>query len=259
MNAPILLTVMLCFSNLIHAHSNHQGIDFSNQLPEDSVYSVYNWECENEIGSIQQSTMERMVQGNALIDFEIQRPFYNHSFKLTSGASLKTVRMNNSMANYNDTSEHQFTVNGHSPIFSFTHEMAVDSTFGFSYTLGYSNSNILFDNEYYGTREFFISVNPHVFISRSYNFETFCRLKIGVSYSDNRLSENPSEMLKRIYVTGFQMFTGVAFGVNYLFSDQLALSAELSLWSPETLNLGISYRLFDLRKRNAPDFMRLAY
>jgi len=244
----ILLTAILFITGVTVAQTDVMQINSTDGFP-----------IMNNVDSMPKMVRDRISLDNALIDFEHQRPFYNHAFIFTSGASINTMRMNNSMSNYNDTSEHQFTVNGHSPIFSFTYEMAVDSTFGLSYTIGYSNSNILFDNKYYGTRQFFLSVNPQVFISRSYNFETYFRLKIGVAYLDNRLSENPSEILKRVYQTGFHMFTGIAFGVNYLVSDHLALSAALSLWSPETVNFGISYRFFHVRDKKTPDFMSSNY
>mgnify|MGYP001575836733 CR=1 FL=1 len=169
--------------------------------------------------------------------------------------------MDRSMSIYNDTSEHQFAINGHSPIMTFTHEMALDSSFGLSYTLGFSNSDIYFDNKYFGTKLFFVSINPQLFLTRRYNFEYYIKLRIGVSYYDNRLDQIPSAILRRIYPTKFQVFTGFTIaGINYLISDHFALNAELSIWSPETLNFGLSYRFMDQKKiKRGPEIRKSIY
>src|SRR5690606_31992172 len=73
--------------------------------------------------------MQSTLISSALIELFPQRPFYNRSFKFNSGTSVNTYRLTNSMLSYNDTSDHKFTVNGHTPVFSFTHQFALDSTF----------------------------------------------------------------------------------------------------------------------------------
>ncbi|MBI3133410.1 MAG: hypothetical protein HYZ14_01935 [Bacteroidetes bacterium] len=198
-------------------------------------------------------------------DFEITpapcRPFYNHSFKFSAGYSLNTLRLDNSMRVYNDTSEHVFRIENHSPLFSVGHTIALDSTFSLGYTLAYANSEIYFDNQYYGSQFFYVSLNPQVHILRTYNFEYYVKLKIGLSYDYNHLRDMvPSERLQNQYPTGFHMFTGFTFaGVNYLINDHLALNAEFSIWSPETANVGLSYRFFKQRQKTPAMDMQFAY
>jgi len=180
-------------------------------------------------------------------DFDLgivpRRPFYNHSFKFSTGYSLNTLRLDNSMRDYNDTSEHAFSVIGHSPLFSLSYSHAIDSTFTLGYTFAYANSEIYFDNKPYGSQFFYFSFNPQLHIIRNYHFEYYIKLKVGFEYDQNNLCEVPSQRIQNQYPTGFHMFTGFTFaGINYLISDNLALNAEFSIWSPETANVGLSYR-----------------
>lgn len=189
-----------------------------------------------------------------------QRAFYNHSFRFSTGYSLNTARLDASMQHYNDTSEHKFVVKNHTPIFSLSHSIALDSCFTLGYTLAYANSEIYFDNSYYGSQFFYLSLNPQLHIYRSFNFEYYVKLKIGVSYEQNQLDMVPSERIQNIYPTGFHMFTGFTFaGVNYLINDNLALNAELSIWSPESVNVGLSYRFFKKRQKYPELTMKYAY
>jgi hypothetical protein len=191
------------------------------------------------------SILHERISESALIDLYPQRPFYNRSLKFNSGMSVRTYAISNMMQQYSDTSEHQFQVNGHSPIFSFSQGFAIDSTFSISYTLGYSQSDILFDNSYYGTKRYSLAVHPQVNLFRSYNWEYYMQLNVGLIYYDNNLDEVPSEVLQRIFPTGLKMFTGVTVvGINYFLGDHLAMNTELSIWGPETLNFGLSYRFF---------------
>lgn len=176
------------------------------------------------------------------------RPFYNHSFRFATGYSLNTARLHNSMQHYSDTSEHNFTVKGYTPIFSLGHTIALDSTFSLGYNLAYAKSEIYFDNKYYGSQFFYLSINPQLHVFRTYNFEYYVKLNIGLSYEQNGLDMVPSERIRNIYPTGFHMFTGFTFaGINYMINDNLALNAECAVWSPETINVGLSYRFFKKR------------
>jgi len=259
MTRSILLLFVLCFATIsVSAHED--SLYLSSQTVNSEDLPVEHFPGNADLDTISVILANQIDIHNPVFDFVKLRPFYNQSFKYTAGMSLKTTRLDNSMANYNDTSEHHFTVNSHSPIFSFTHEMMIDSTFGLSYSLGYSSSNIYFDNQYYGSKQYFISLNPQLFVHRSYNFEYYVKLKIGLLYEDNRLDENPSEILRRIYPTKFHMFTGVTIaGINYLISDHLAMTAELSIWSAETINFGISYRFLTKQKEKMPELYKIAY
>lgn len=189
-----------------------------------------------------------------------QRAFYNHSFRFGTGYSLNTARLDASMKHYSDTSEHNFVVKNHTPIFSLSHTIALDSCFTLGYTLAYANSEIYFDNSYYGSQFFYLSLNPQLHVWRSFNFEYYVKLKVGVSYEKNELAMVPSERIQNIYPTGFHMFTGFTFaGINYLINDNLALNAELSIWSPESVNVGISYRFFKKRPNYTDVNMKYAY
>lgn len=188
------------------------------------------------------------------------RPFYNHSFRFGTSYSINTLRLDNSMRYYSDTSEHNFNIVNHTPIFNFGHTIALDSTFSLGYSMGYSKSEIYFDNQYYGSQFFYFSLNPQLHLFRSFNFEYYVKLNIGVSYEQNGLDLVPSERIRNLYPTGFHMFTGFTFaGINYLINDNLALNAECSIWSSETVNVGLTYRFFKKREKRSEVPFRLAY
>lgn len=203
---------------------------------------------------------ENMVNFDFRYKAPEQRPFYNHTFRYGMGYSLNTTRLDNSMRVYNDTSEHQFQILGHSPMFSFSHTIALDSTFSLGYTFSYAQSEILFDNQYYGSRSAYISLNPQVHIFRRYNFEYYVKLRLALNYEQNNLSMVPSERIRHIFPTGFHMYTGVTLaGLNFLISDHLALNAELSIWSPESVSIGASYRFFRKSPKTNDVGIRFAY
>lgn len=210
--------------------------------------------------SIRISSLALLSDQNYFPEPEMQRPFYNHTFKVSAGYSLNNLRLDNSMREYSDTSEHQFRVAGHSPLYSIGHTIAIDSTFSIGYTLAYANSEIYFDNSFYGSQFFYLSVNPQLNIIRNYNFEFYMKLKVGVSYDHNNLSMVPSERLQNLYPSGFHMFTGFTFaGFNYLINDHLAMNAELAIWSPETANIGLTYRFYKKRPKTPAMDLKFAY
>jgi hypothetical protein len=189
-----------------------------------------------------------------------QRPFYNHTLRFGTGYSINTARVDQAMYYFNDTSEHKFQISGHSPIVSFSHYMALDSTFSLGYSFGYSQSDIYYDNQSYGSKYFFLGVNPMLHIFRRYNFEYYVKLNIGLSYEHNNLDMVHSERLRNIFPTGFHMFTGFTFaGVNYLINDAMALNAEFSIWSQETVNIGLTYRFLNVRRHHHIPETHFAY
>lgn len=236
-----------------------------------SDFTDHSGDKRNDRDSIQEKSLIMMpdsafILGKMLasqmnpIEFNPQRPFYNHNFRIGTGYSLNTLRLDNSMQSYSDTSEHQFVINQHSPIFSFSHTMAIDSVFSLGYALGYSFSDIRFDNTYYGSQRFFLSINPQLHLIRKYNFEYYIRLRIGVSYEANELANVPSERIQNLFPTGFRMFTGCTIaGINYLINDHLALSTELSIWCPETISFGLSYRFFHEKNKDDAVVFRMDY
>lgn len=249
-----LLTATITFSNL-NADSTFQ-VSAYNQINLLTPNNQVQVPMPDSIRTISILLADR----NRVFEPAPQRAFYNHSFRFATGYSLNTARMDASMKHYSDTSEHNFSVNNHTPIFSFSHTIAIDSCFTLGYTLAYANSDIYFDNIYYGSQFAYLSLNPQLHVYRSFNFEYYVKLKIGVSYEHNQLDMVPSERIQNLYPTGFHMFTGFTFaGINYLINDNLALNAELSIWSPESVNVGLSYRFFNKRQKNPDLDLKYAY
>lgn len=189
-----------------------------------------------------------------------QRPFYNNFFRIGAGYSINTLRIDNSMRHYNDTSEHNFEIGGHSPIFTFSHYLAIDTTFSLGYSFGYTQSDIKYDKAYYGEKMAFVGLHPMLYILRTYNFEYYVKLNLVFNYTSNNLDMVKSDVLQRTYPTGAHFYTGFTFaGINYLVSDNFGINAEFNIWSHETVNFGLTYRFNHLKnyKSKTPDWQKL--
>ena len=54
-----------------------------------------------------------------------------------------------------------------------------------------------------------------------------------------------TEQTQRHFATKTNLVTGLTLiGLNFFVSDNWAINTEFSIWSPEWINLGISYRFF---------------
>lgn len=227
-------------------HKSHSRLDMLLLPAPDSIMSA--------------SSAKSLALSHPIEKYVPLRPYYNHSMKLGVGYHLNTARVDNSMRQFNDTSEHHFNVVRHTPTFTFTHHLNIDTTFGVGYSFGFSSSEIYYNDIAYGSKFFFIGVHPILYALRTYNFEYYFKFNVGVWYEQNNLDQVHSEVIRRTYPTGFHMFTGFTFaGLNFLINDHFAINTEFSLWSQESVNIGLTYRFLTLREKS-PDFnLKFAY
>ncbi|NOQ72057.1 MAG: hypothetical protein GQ574_08655 [Crocinitomix sp.] len=174
-----------------------------------------------------------------------QSQIHNRLIKLNVGFTSEQINFKNDIINFNDTSKHQFEFVSKSPAISYTHEFLFGNVFSLSGKVGFQYLNIFYDNQHYGSPLVYGSINPAVSVFYNGKFEYYVKLQFGVIHRFNT-----PDLLSGVTVRLFPenkpiFFAGVTIGgFNYYVSDKLGLNLELSIWSPELLTFGLSYRFF---------------
>jgi hypothetical protein len=169
---------------------------------------------------------------------------HNRMFKFNVGLSQEQFDFKRSALEFNDTSminkfDHQFAL----PVFSITEDFALNQLFSVSGTLGYQMFKTKYNDSNYGTHLLFGSINPQLSFFYRRGFELYIKLKLGMIYRANKQDEL-ADQTQRHFPGSFNIFTGVSGGFNFFFDDNWGLNVELSLWSPEFVNFGLTYRIF---------------
>ncbi len=174
-----------------------------------------------------------------------QSQIHNRLVKFNIGFTSEQVNFKNDILNYNDTSNRQFEFVSKSPSLSYTHEILLGNVFSVSGKLGFQYLNIFYDNQHYGSPLIYGSLNPAVSVFYNGKFEYYVKLQFGAIYRFND-PDLLSGVTERLFPDDKpQFFAGVTLGgFNYYFTDKLGLNLELSIWSPELLTFGLSYRFF---------------
>jgi len=163
--------------------------------------------------------------------------------KINLGVSSQQFIHKNTFQAINDTSLHEFEMVTTLPTFSYSHEFVINDILSMSGKAGFQYMNAFYDNQYYGTPYLFISANPQVSVFYRKGFEMYVRLQAGLSFWFNK-PELLTDQMRRLFPEKVNFFTGVTAGFNYFLTDHLGLNLELSIWSPEMVSFGISYRYF---------------
>ncbi len=169
---------------------------------------------------------------------------HNRLIKVNLGISSEQIDLKNDIAAFNDTSSHKFEFVSKSPTISYTHEFILGNILSISGKAGFQYMNIYYDHQYYGSPLVFLSVNPALSLFYRNKFEYYIKLQVGATYWLNK-PELLTDLTRRIFPEDFRVFTGVTIGgFNYYFSEKMGANLELSLWSPELVTFGLSYRFF---------------
>ena len=169
---------------------------------------------------------------------------HNRTFKFNIGLSHEQFDLKKGYQSFNDTSltnhfDHKFTL----PAFSFSEDFTLNQLFSVSGTIGYQLFKTDYNNANYGTHLFFGSINPQLSLFYRAGFEIYIKLKIGMIYRISKYSEL-SDQTQRFFPENYNLFTGVTGGFNFFMNDNWGINLELSLWSPEFINFGLTYRFF---------------
>jgi hypothetical protein len=180
---------------------------------------------------------------------------HNRLIKFNVGYSTEqyTVKNQINILNVSD-SINKFSYNFGLPVITISEEFTLNELFSFTGTLGYQYFDIDYNNDKYGTNLFFVSVNPQLSIFYKAGFEYYLKLKLGYIYRFG-IQKSIPEQSQRLLPEKSNLFTGVTFGgFNFFFHDHWGANLELSLWSPELINFGLTYRFFKgERPKNIPN------
>lgn len=179
---------------------------------------------------------------------------HNRIIKFNTGISSEQIDYQNEIKLFNDTSDRQFEFVSKSPCISYSHEYLLGDVLSISGKIGFQYLNIFYNNQHYGGSFLYGSINPALSIFYNGKFEYYVKLQVGLNYWFNN-PEMLSSISRRVFPEGLNIFTGVTIGgFNYYFSDKMGLNLELSVWSPELLTVGLSYRFF---RGEIPDIQEL--
>jgi len=170
---------------------------------------------------------------------------HNRLLKFNIGVSGEQFTIADNIKTFNDTSfSNSFTHKLTLPMISISEEFTLNDRFSLTGMLGYQYFDIKYNGAKYGTNLVFTSVNPQLSVFYRAGFEYYIKLKLGVVHRFGDVESIPT-YTQRLFPAQTNVFTGVTIaGLNFFFHDNWGANLELSLWSPELLNVGITYRFF---------------
>jgi len=179
---------------------------------------------------------------------EIYRPkepkAFNHAFGFSTSYSMMTHRTNLLLANYDDTSSLRFEGLNVTPSFSFSQEFYFDKTFSLSYSLGYMKNNLAIGGKVLNSKHAYLFVRPRLNVYKCQWLQAYVQINLGLVYNDFDMTKIESEIVARQLPPNLKFYTGFTpIGLNFRLSDRIWTSLECSLWSFETVNVGIKFKL----------------
>ncbi|MCC7453578.1 MAG: hypothetical protein IT222_05385 [Crocinitomix sp.] len=162
--------------------------------------------------------------------------------KFNVGISNEQIDLKRSINEYNDTSSKKFEMVSLMPIVSYTHDFIFSNRLSVSGKIGFQYLNLFYNNQHFGSSFLYLSVNPTISIYYQKKFEYYIKLQVGADYWLNK-PELLDYQTRKIFPEKVNPIIGVTLGgFNYYVTEKLGLNLELSIWSPEFLTFGLSYR-----------------
>ncbi len=169
---------------------------------------------------------------------------YNQVSKLSLGYSSEHLDHYLLKNGINDTGAVSLDFKGWSPSISYTHEFVFGNVISVCGNLGYQYMNMNYGTQKYGGSFMYFSVAPKATLIHRLNFEYYMKLKAGAVFYFHEPSIIP-EPARRFMPEKANVFTGVTLiGLDFLFAKNLGFNMEVSVWSPEFITAGITYRFY---------------
>ena len=129
-----------------------------------------------------------------------------------------------------------------SPVLTFTHNIALSNVFSISYSLGFQKSKLDLNRNEFSNLKVFAFINPRLITLTRKRFSFYSQLKIGVVYEDLKVDLLKSNAMTYFLPPHFKVYTGFTpIGLLFKLTDRLNLNSELSIWSFESINIGLNY------------------
>lgn len=168
---------------------------------------------------------------------------FRHTLKLSAGWSLQQLYAHQALTH--PYHEDLYTTSNYweQLHISASHEIYLSQIFSFCYTAGIGQNNTWVNANRLSSFNASFFINPKLSYFRSRNVEGYVKLNIGGVYNNTDFGLIESEFLHRQLPPNFKLYTGFTpIGLNFRLTDNWWLNSELSLWSFETLSIGIKYK-----------------
>jgi hypothetical protein len=169
---------------------------------------------------------------------------YNQISKFSIGYSSEQLDHYILKQGINDTGAVQMGFDSWAPSASYTHDFVFGDVITLSANLGFQYMNLNYGGQKYGGTFMYTSIAPSATIFHRQFFEYYIKLKIGASFyfHEPNLIPDPA---RRFFPEKANFFTGVTLGgFNFFPYEKLGFNIELSVWSPEMVTAGITYRFY---------------
>lgn len=169
---------------------------------------------------------------------------YNQTSKLSLGYTSEQLDHYTLKNGINDTGVVQMNFNGWAPSVSYTHDFVFGNVITLSANVGFQYMNMDYGGQKYGGTFIYTGIAPSATIFHRTNWEYYIKLKLGGVFYFHNPSLIP-EPANRFFPEKSSFFTGVTLGgFNFFFSEHIGMNLELSVWSPEMITAGITYRFY---------------
>lgn len=167
---------------------------------------------------------------------------YNQVSKLSIGYSAEQRDHYFLKEKINDTGAVEMNFNGWAPSVSYTHSFLFGNVIGLDANIGFQYMNLDYGTQNYGGSFVYTSIAPTITVLQRVSFEYYMKLKVGGVFYFHHPNIIP-EPARRFFPDKVGLFTGVTLGgFNFLFGNNLGMNVEISVWSPEFITCGLTYR-----------------
>ena len=209
---------------------------------KDSIFKTLEKKMHFDKGQIEQLKYDLFQPSDFEKDKSLSSRPYLQSITLSSGYSASSERSNQYLKIYSDTSRNTMSINKSSPVLTFSHDIALGNIFSLSYSLGYQQMDIDFNRSKYSSFKVFFFINPRLVLFNKKRLSGYSKLNIGVVYEDAKVEMLSSSAMTYFMPPHYKIYTGFTpIGLSLKLSNQLSLNSELSLWSFESINIGLKY------------------
>lgn len=168
---------------------------------------------------------------------------FRQTLTLSVGYSSIQQTTNKFIAYRQGEDEFSFGANYQQPLFKFKHEIYWGPIFSTAYSVGYGSNKVYMNDQQIASKNIMAFVHPKLNYFRSTKVEAYFQLNVGLVYNDMDISSITNETIARNVPSNFKMYTGFTpLGLNFLINERIALNTEFSLWSFETVSVGLKYK-----------------
>lgn len=186
------------------------------------------------------------VSGNHM-KIEIEKPpvhysAFNTTLEFSSGWSTESFRINSLVNHLNDSSEVSYQADVLTPVYSFSADFIMGPVFSVGIGVHHKSQSIQQDNqEIIGSRTG-VTIQPRLTVVNRPKFDYFIGLNLTYAYTQTDLG-NTDLIVQRLLPEKHRLYTGVTLaGLHFKWSDHLGCTFKYSLWSQESMSLGVTYR-----------------